>query len=249
MKITEWSSSKFLQSVQLECWDDVSNQTVETTLKWLEDEQLMHRLQQSLRYATPLHGEILDLGAGSLWLTAYLSKLDSIKRVCAVELAKNRIEQIGIPLFNHLKGNADKTEVFVGDAHQLKFADKTFDFILCDGFLHHLDNLKFGLKEIHRVLRKGGYLIAIREPATAYYRNPEKVIPQKHIDVEYQRYTKQYMYEIAERGFHLRKILRFPRSEYRNIKVNKQLLACFPLNLALGTILHCDISIIAQKPA
>ncbi len=38
------------------------------------------------------------------------------------------------------------------------------DFVVCDAALHHAQNLKKVLLEIVRVLKPGGFLLAIREP-------------------------------------------------------------------------------------
>ena len=48
------------------------------------------------------------------------------------------------------------------DAHNIPIEDTSFDFVIVNGLLHHLD-LKKSLQEIHRVRRKDGYLI-FREP-------------------------------------------------------------------------------------
>jgi SAM-dependent methyltransferase len=55
-----------------------------------------------------------------------------------------------------------KTEFFCCDAHNLSFSDASFDVVIVNSFLHHL-NLPMILKEIKRVLKDDGYLCA-REP-------------------------------------------------------------------------------------
>jgi SAM-dependent methyltransferase len=44
------------------------------------------------------------------------------------------------------------------DAHELEFADATFDMIFGVAILHHLDFAR-AMREIHRVLRKGGKIV------------------------------------------------------------------------------------------
>jgi ubiquinone/menaquinone biosynthesis C-methylase UbiE len=46
------------------------------------------------------------------------------------------------------------------DAHRLKIRNNTFDMVLGEGILHHL-NISTALTEIHRVLKTGGRLIMI----------------------------------------------------------------------------------------
>ena len=46
------------------------------------------------------------------------------------------------------------------DAMVLPFDGESFDVIVCRGGLHHLPDLGAGLREIHRVLKKGGTFLA-----------------------------------------------------------------------------------------
>ena len=42
------------------------------------------------------------------------------------------------------------------DARSIPFASDTFDFVVCRSLLHHLEEPRLGLKEMFRVLKKGG---------------------------------------------------------------------------------------------
>ena len=54
---------------------------------------------------------------------------------------------------------------------QLPFADETFDEVYEKNFLEHLPNVGFHLKEVNRVLKKGGKLVVITDNAAClkYY--------------------------------------------------------------------------------
>lgn len=56
----------------------------------------------------------------------------------------------------------DRFTFVAGDAHRLPYDDATFDLVVGDGILHHLD-LDVALGEIHRVLKPGGRAL-FREP-------------------------------------------------------------------------------------
>ena len=57
------------------------------------------------------------------------------------------------------KRTGDKGVVFrKGSAYKLEFAAGIFDFVICQGVLHHLENPEQALREMHRVLKPGGYL-------------------------------------------------------------------------------------------
>ena len=56
----------------------------------------------------------------------------------------------------------DRFEFRVMDAHALDYGDQTFDVIIGDGILHHLDT-DVAMDEIHRVLKPGGRVL-LTEP-------------------------------------------------------------------------------------
>lgn len=73
----------------------------------------------------------------------------------------------GIDLSNVAISKANERKLMnasflIGDAHQLPFDDESFDVVIVNGLLHHLD-LATSLSEISRVLKVNGKLIA-REP-------------------------------------------------------------------------------------
>ena len=109
-------------------------------------------------------GEILELGAGSCWLSALISKITEVKNVYAIDISKELLETIGSKIIVDLKGEKEKIKLVSADFHKLPFNDNKFDVIICDASLHHAQNLPVLLKEANRVLKNNGFLIAIREP-------------------------------------------------------------------------------------
>ncbi len=58
--------------------------------------------------------------------------------------------------------NSEKWEPKVANATDLPFKDESFDFILCQGVLHHVGDEKKALSEINRVLVPGGkFFVAV----------------------------------------------------------------------------------------
>ncbi|MCY4073421.1 MAG: methyltransferase domain-containing protein [Chloroflexi bacterium] len=60
-------------------------------------------------------------------------------------------------LLNH---PAESDRLALGDALQLPYADGSFDVVMANHVLYHLDNIDRGLDEIKRVLRPGGKMLA-----------------------------------------------------------------------------------------
>ena len=86
-------------------------------------------------------------GAGSL----NLLKLGA-KKVHLLDLDKHIVKSIN----ENLKTYKGKFDIHIGSIENTKFPKNFFDFILCQGVIHHMDNDLKGLREIHRTLKKGG---------------------------------------------------------------------------------------------
>jgi len=109
-------------------------------------------------------GEVLELGAGSCWFSALVSKIPEVKNVYAIDISKELLETIGNKVIVDLEGEKEKIKFVNTDFHKLPFDDNKFDVIICDASLHHAQNLPVLFKEANRVLKNNGFLIAIREP-------------------------------------------------------------------------------------
>ena len=109
-------------------------------------------------------GEILEIGAGTCWLSAVLSRNPNIKTISAVERDKNRLSLAKDYFIPKFKGNLKKIKLYENDFHVLPFKDQKFDFVVCDAALHHSNNLPKLLIEIRRVMKNDSILVAIREP-------------------------------------------------------------------------------------
>lgn len=57
------------------------------------------------------------------------------------------------------------------DAHKLPFKNNTFDFVFCNGVLHHSRSIKDGVKEMVRVMKQGGdgWLYLINKPGGIHW--------------------------------------------------------------------------------
>ena len=63
---------------------------------------------------------------------------------------------------------------------EIDFPSNTFDLVTCLGVLHHIPNVEFVVKEIHRVLKKNGVLM-LREPIVSMgdWRRPRKGLTRR----------------------------------------------------------------------
>ncbi len=111
-----------------------------------------------------VYGRVLELGAGSCWLTSEISKLKGVEEVYALDFSEVLLEKIAPHMMRHLKAEVAKITCVVGDFNDTCFPDLAFDTVVCDAALHHADDLPRVLKEVHRVLAADGVFIAMREP-------------------------------------------------------------------------------------
>jgi ubiquinone/menaquinone biosynthesis C-methylase UbiE len=186
-QIEEWSQDEDNSSLYKQAEDDRTKflNYKYNHLGWNESKYYFDKL------GIPIKGKIVEQGAGCFWLSSYLSTFDEVEEVIGVELSKDRIlafRDIALSLFKGSRKN--KIRYVVGDMHELNIPDNSVDLVVCDAVLHHADNLVAVLRESHRVLKPGGWFVALREPSIS---NLRLKVPQFH-----SRYpedgTAQYYY-------------------------------------------------------
>ncbi len=107
---------------------------------------------------------VLDLGAGRGWAARRFAQ-----RGCttvAVDVVDDPL--IGLGRIRALTVQ-DGTQIspIVADGENLPFAPGSFDLVFCAATLHHATNLPLLLRNVAKVLRPGGLLVAINEPIIA----------------------------------------------------------------------------------
>jgi ubiquinone/menaquinone biosynthesis C-methylase UbiE len=113
-----------------------------------------------------MEGQVLDLGAGSCWFSAELSRWPEIERVFALDFSERLLEEVAPQVIAHLAGDETRITRVVGDFHRLEFPDDSVDHVVFDAAVHHVpaDSFAVVFDEIRRVLKPGGSMVAIREP-------------------------------------------------------------------------------------
>jgi SAM-dependent methyltransferase len=109
-------------------------------------------------------GRILEIGAGSAWLGAELSKLPNVVEVVVTDYSPKLLKEQAPKVFKALKANTAKITRMPVDFHKLDFPTGYFDAVVCSSVLHQATNMVQLLREAKRVLKSGGRFVAIREP-------------------------------------------------------------------------------------
>lgn len=98
---------------------------------------------------------VLDVGCGAAGKTMYYAS-QGVEKIVGMDIVahyKDEAEALAREL-----GFADKFEFVVGDAAQTGFPDNTFDTIIMNDAMEHVDRPDLVLAEVRRVLKPGGRL-------------------------------------------------------------------------------------------
>lgn len=140
--------------------NDLFTQTVEDWARYYDDpapatltaQNFVSRRRfaiQMIESKLPKGSKILDVGCG----TGHL----------AAELARRGYDTWGTDLsagmIDYARANYNAERYQVGDIERIPFPDNTFDGIVCLGVVEYLASDDAALKEMHRVLRPGGYSV------------------------------------------------------------------------------------------
>jgi demethylmenaquinone methyltransferase / 2-methoxy-6-polyprenyl-1,4-benzoquinol methylase len=138
-----------------------------------------------------LLNHLLSLGIDKGWRKKAISMLDTIKPKTILDVATgtgdfaisaltlNPQKITGIDISEGMlesgrekivrKGLSEKIELIYGDSENLPFADNSFDASTVAFGVRNFENLDKGLKEIHRVLKKGGCLVVLEFSKPRYF--------------------------------------------------------------------------------
>jgi SAM-dependent methyltransferase len=172
-------------------------------------------------------GRVLEIGAGAAWLSAELSKLPKVVEIVVTDFSPERLQDQVPKTFKLLNAHEGKITRTPADFHKLDFPNNHFDFVVCSAVLHHAANVLAVLRELRRVLKPGGQLVAIREPVWPLMkRKPRPKSPARRADTvplpqvyrleEYRDFFKRAGLELEARRVNLSSGMKFFLDEMVN---------------------------------
>jgi ubiquinone/menaquinone biosynthesis C-methylase UbiE len=106
---------------------------------------------------------LMDLGAGTGWLSAYLSTFDQVNKIFAVDSSYFLLHDMFDEIVKLMSGKREKITTVQGLFTPILLDDKSLDVVVISSALHHAENLEDTLKEIYRLLKDDGYLFILNE--------------------------------------------------------------------------------------
>lgn len=108
------------------------------------------------KLALPAEASVLDIGCGAGWTSVELARegytihaVDSVEAM--IQRTRQHAEEAGV---------GDRVISSVRNVYKLGYPDSTFDLTLKIGVVPWLDSVEKAIREVARVLRPGGHLIA-----------------------------------------------------------------------------------------
>lgn len=96
--------------------------------------------------------KVLELGCGTgeLWKNQ-LDVIDKMEQLIVTDFSSDMVEKA-----KSVIGNRDNVEYKIMDIQNISFENETFDIVIANMLLHHVDDIDKALDEVNRVLKKGG---------------------------------------------------------------------------------------------
>lgn len=137
--------------------------------QYLNEQGLIVDFEKCLNYLNKLKkcikGNGAELASGIQWLTAYLIKRFGVQidKFYSIDYSEKNIFNLGQRLLEYYKICKNKLILCLGSFYEIKLPNENLDFIIMSQAFHHADNPDKLLQEVHRVLKKDGFLIMIGE--------------------------------------------------------------------------------------
>ena len=112
-----------------------------------------------------VRGKVIDLGAGSCWATARISKVQEVEDIVALDMSARFLTTVGDRIITQLSGNRKKIRFAVSSFNDIPMDSDYFDCAFLIAAIHHSVTPLRTLSEVLRVLKPNGSLLVIEAPS------------------------------------------------------------------------------------
>jgi SAM-dependent methyltransferase len=170
---------------------------------WIERKELPQLLDEALARAhVEPAGTVVELGAGTCWMGAELSKRPGVERVLSVEFSRRRLQLFAPTAIAYLGGAAERIERVLADFYNHGLEREIADFVFTDASYHHAADPVALAGVAFDLLKPGGTVVLHREPTLSLLRRTRDHHEEgKHGDFEHEYFARQYLEQLAQAGF------------------------------------------------
>ena len=227
---------------EVERYDDPPRNIVE----FIEGKELESVLGDALA-VTGLRpgGVVVELGAGSCWLSSALAARPEVERVVSIEFSDRRLVELAPVALARSGAPPEKVERRVADFYDHGLDDGIADYVFTDASFHHAADPARLAGVIAALLKPGGCAVLLREPTLAVLRrNRDHGEEGKHGSFEREYDSRGYLSFLAGAGLEASK---HPvRHGFRSLR--DRAIGAPPLSWLTG-ILFSRYVYVGRKPA
>jgi len=213
---------------------------------FIEAKELVAKLEWSLRRAglSPA-GTIVDLGAGTCWLSAALARAREVERAIAIEFSRRRLEELAPVAIAYLGAPAAKIERVVADFYNHGLGVEIADWVFMDAAFHHAADPIRIARVAYDLLRPAGRFVLFREPTlTPLRRRRDHGVEDRHGAFEREYRPSGYVDFLRRAGFEASK---FPASGgFHSLKARALLR---PPMAWLNGVLFSEYTYVGRRPS
>lgn len=124
------------------------------------------RFEEISKLIEPVEGEVLDIGSADGMFSKVILDKTGAKKLIGIDVLKPSVDWAN----KHWRGFG-RMRFITGDAHNLNFKSGRFDAVFAMEVLEHVYKPQKVLKEIKKVLKKGGYGIFLVPSDSFLFKN------------------------------------------------------------------------------
>jgi SAM-dependent methyltransferase len=176
--------------------------------EWMTRRELLPKLEDALaRAGIEPGGTVVELGAGSAWLSAALARSPLVERAIAIDFSRDRLVNRAPVAMAILGAPAEKVERVIADFYDPGVPDGSVDLVVMDAAFHHASEPQLLASKIAALLKPGGHVMLFREPTLSLVRRRrERTAEDDHGDFEHGYDWWDYLGFLRRAGLEARKV-------------------------------------------